>query len=65
MPDFGATSFENYIAEINTIMDNVMNNVMNINNTEDCCDYEYQILDKFCATRPAVSIACCINYSMV
>ena len=26
-----------------------------INNVDECCNYKYQILDKFCASRNAVS----------
>ena len=52
MQDFGATSFDDYTAEINEIIEGVNN----ISDIKDCCDYEYQILDKFCAVQPAVSI---------
>ena len=41
----GATSFDNYT----DLAQNIINRVRKINIRDECCDYENQILDKFCA----------------
>ena len=33
---------------------NAVGSVGSINNISECCNYPYQILDKFCASRTAV-----------
>ena len=47
----GATEFINITAGVTEIMDSVQS----ISNTSDCCNYQYQILDKYCALHSAVS----------
>ena len=51
----GATEFLNITAGVEEIMDSVQST----SNAIDCCDYRYQILDKYCALRSAVSIYMC------
>jgi ATP-binding cassette subfamily A (ABC1) protein 3 len=53
--DVGATEFLNITAGVEEIMDSVQST----SNATDCCDYRYQILDKYCALRSAVSIYMC------
>lgn len=50
--DLGITAYYNYTEEIEQIKDQVLN----YTSVEECCDYQYQILDKFCASRTVVSM---------
>ncbi len=36
------------------IVNNLINSVENITDPSRCCDYEFQILDKFCAAQASV-----------
>ena len=47
----GETRFENYTGSTQGIINNLLNNT----NSDDCCSYEYQLLDKFCAGLSKVS----------
>ena len=50
-----ATNFFDYTARIQGIRNDVYTS--NRSTIDECCDYEYQILDKFCASRETVSQA--------
>ena len=54
--DVGATQFMNITESVAEIMDSVQS----ISNVSDCCNYQYQILDKFCVLRSAVSTSQCV-----
>ena len=49
--DLGATEFINITAEVTALVDSVET----ITNVSDCCKYNHQILDKFCALQSPVS----------
>ncbi len=51
-PDsFGIDQWLDYKTDVNAIIDAVQN----YNESSSCCTYNYQILDKFCASQSAVS----------
>lgn len=41
--------------DISGAVNDLRNSVENISDVTLCCNYQYQILDKFCASMPAVS----------
>ena len=51
-------SVTNYF-DISTGVNELRNSVKHISNIDDCCDYEYQLLDKFCASRNAIDLEHC------
>lgn len=53
-----ATNFIDYTARIQNIWDTVLEH--NYSTIDECCDYKYQLLDKFCASRNTVSWARCL-----
>jgi ATP-binding cassette subfamily A (ABC1) protein 3 len=53
--DVGATEFLNITAGVEVIMDSVQST----SNVSACCDYQYQILDKYCALRSADELNLC------
>ena len=48
--DIHATSLSDITGDIQTIIDGVRN----ITSHRECCNYELQLLDKFCATQDQV-----------
>lgn len=50
--DLGATEFINITAGVKALVDSVQT----ITNVSDCCKYNHQILDKFCALQSPVSV---------
>ena len=48
----GMTDFFDYTGAVNDIIGRVGNN----SNVSQCCSYENQLLDQFCASRMAVSV---------
>lgn len=64
--DIGATKVEDITGDVQAIR----NRVQNITDPNDCCSYEYQLLDKFCASRNPVHmymyihIQKCIYYTI-
>ena len=48
--DISATKVEDITGDVLAIR----KSVQNITDTNDCCSYEYQLLDKFCASRNRV-----------
>ena len=50
-----ATNFFDYTARIQGIWNDV--HMQSPSTIDECCDYDYQILDKFCASRETVSRA--------
>ena len=51
--EIGATEFRDYT---NDSLDIINTKVQNGTDIQQCCNYEYQILDKFCARQPQVRI---------
>ena len=49
---FGVSSLHNFTANVTNLMNTVASNLPN--QTQDCCSYNHQILDQFCATRTPV-----------
>ena len=43
----GATALRNFTADIQKLM----NELNSVTNAEDCCNYRYQMLDTYCASR--------------
>ena len=50
--DIHATSLDNITEDIDSIISNVRE--QNFTSTQDCCSYELQLLDKFCAAQDLV-----------
>ena len=48
--DVSASHLYDYTARVQAIRDNVT-----VQNITDCCDYNYQLLDKFCVSQSPVS----------
>ncbi len=44
--------WEDYTGDVT----NIISEVRNFTESSSCCDYEFQILDKFCASQSAVSV---------
>ena len=53
--DISVTNF----FDITSGVKELRNSIMKINNTDDCCKYKYQILDKFCASHNAFELYYC------
>ena len=49
----GADSLEDFTAAAQAIINETIDN--NYTESSQCCNYDYQLLDQFCATRTAVS----------
>ena len=56
----GASQLLDLTDAINAVRDGVQR----INFTESCCSYEYQLLDKFCATRTEVCLYMYVHVCM-
>ena len=51
--EIGATEFRDYTDDS---LDIINTKVQNGTDIDQCCNYEYQILDKFCARQPRVRL---------
>ena len=49
--------------DITASVNDLKNEVKHTKEVDDCCNYEYQLLDKFCASRNAVDLEHCANKS--
>ena len=50
--DFGVSTLHNLTADVINLMAELESNLPN--GTQDCCNYNHQILDQYCATRTPV-----------
>ena len=50
----GVTTFLDFTRDIT----DTITHVGNYSNVSQCCSYQYQLLDQFCANRMAVSVWC-------
>lgn len=51
----GVTEFLDYTDGVQKVIDETLSNVPNT--TRQCCKYEYQMLDQYCATRREVWVS--------
>ncbi len=52
--DLDAVGVTNYVDYSNDILQLMRTSSLNATTPQDCCNYRYQILDDFCATRDSV-----------
>lgn len=53
MADLGVNSLVDFTGDVISLMGEVRDNLPN--QTQDCCGYRRQLLDKFCVTRSKVA----------
>ena len=53
LSELGATRVLQYTSDVQGIIDDVNENLPS--EVKKCCDYEFQLLDQYCATRTPVS----------
>ena len=67
--DLGATDARDYTGKVQDLIDDVNSTLYD--DPTDCCNYRYQLLDQYCATRSPVSwtdlygatISVCMGYT--
>ena len=58
--DLGVRTLLDYTDRVSSIIDDIRANPPT--STQECCSYEKQILDKYCASRPFVSVSVAFIY---